>query len=338
MIALSVLLAAQIIGHLSAPDSYADILNEYHSGNQTAALERLGRLDLATIDTGFDALVKTSPAALAQSAAAMHTEAAFRPHGPTTANISRHHLQLATQLVEKEQAVKGTLARPLPKSPLRPVTEDFRRLWYLTVITALEGTLGLERAEKYADQARELYRNDAEVLLLSGIAAEMHASPRVEGVSDGERRKALERAAQHFRAAVARDPDRLEAQLRLGRVLYLQHDRSAREVLLRVTGAADPRLRYLAALFLGAACDAQQDSVSAETWYAKAVAAMPGAQAAVLAISESRYRAGDAEGAASVLPGAVRNSDAADPWWTYIFGEHWRMPILLGALRRAGHR
>jgi hypothetical protein len=78
--------------------------------------------------------------------------------------------------------------------------------------------------------------------------------------------------------------------------------------------------------------------VAAETWYAKAMAAMPGGQAAVLAVSESRYRAGDAEGAASILPGAVRNPRAADPWWTYVFGEHWRTPILLDALRRARQR
>ena len=278
MIALSILLAAQLITSLPASDSYADILSEYHSGNQTVALQRLGRLDLTTIDAGIDSLVETLPAALGQTAAAMHTEAAFRPQGPTTANISRHHLQLATQLVEKGQPVKGQLAPPLAESPLWAVTADFRRLWYVTVITALEGTLQLGPAEKYADQARQLYPNDAEVLLVSGIAAEVRASPRNEGISDGDRRKALERAAQLLWAAVARDPDRLEAQLRLGRVLSLQHDRAARDVLLRVANAPDPRLRYLAALFLGAACDAEQDSVAAESWYAKAVAAMPGSQ------------------------------------------------------------
>ena len=334
----AVLLVAQILARPSAPDNYADILNEYHSGNPTVALEQLAKLDSETIDAGFELLVTRLSAALGQAAAAMHTEAALRPLGATSPRVSAHHLELATRLVEKGQAVKGRLARPLPKSALWPVNAEFRRLWYVTVITSLEGTGQLTPATKYAEQARELYPKDADVLLLSAIAEEMRASARTEGIPEGERRKSLEHAERYLRAALEANPDRLEAQLRLGRVLYLRRDPSARDVLLRVTAAPDSRLRYLSALFLGAACDAQQDAVSAQTWYAKAVAEMPGSQAAVLAVSESRYRTGDAKGAAAILPAAVRNPNAADPWWTYVFGEHWRTPLLLDAVRKARQR
>lgn len=321
-----------------AADDYADILAEYHSGNQTAALERLAMLDRPAIDQGFEALLSRLSAALGQTAAAMHTEAAFRPLGVTSPRSSAHHFDLATQLIEKGQPIKRRLARPLPKSPLWPVTGEFRRLWYVTVINALEGTGQLGAATKYADQARDLYPKDPDVLLLSAIADEMRASARTEGISEGERRKSLERAEQYLRTAVAANPDRLEAQLRLGRVLYLRHDPAAADVLLRVTGATDPRLRYLLALFLGAAADARQDATAAHTWYAKAVAEFPNGQAAVLALSEYRYRTGDAQGAAALLPAAVGDQSAADPWWSYAFGEHWRTPILLDALRKARQR
>lgn len=335
MIALTIMLAAQIVTHLPAPDTYADVLAEYHSGNQTLALQRLAKLDPDALDAGFESLVTALSPALGQTAAAMHTEAALRPQGPITLTTAAHHLDLATRLVEKGQPVKGKLARPLPNSALRPVTAEFRRLWYLTVITTLEASGQVTPAMKYAEQARELYKNDADVLLLSGIAEEMRASPRTEGVLEGERRKSLERAEQFLRAAVKANPERLEAQLRLGRVLFLRHDAGARDVLLRITDTPDARLRYLSALFLGAVYDAQEDAVSAHTWYARAVAAVPTGQAAVLAVSESRYRTGDVDGAASILTGAVRDQNPADPWWTYVFGDYWRAGVLLDALRKA---
>jgi len=321
-----------------APDNYADILAEYHSGDQTAALERLARLTPQAVDDGFELLLTRLSAALGQTAAAMHTEAAFRPLTLTSPRSSAHHLDLATQLIEKGQAVKGRLARPLPKSPLWPVTGEFRRLWYVSVITALEATGQLGPATKYSDQARELYPKDADVLLLSAIGEEMRASARTEGLADGDRRESLEHAERYLRDAVAANPDRLEAQLRLGRVLYLRHDPAARDVLLRVTESPDARLRYLSALFLGAAWDAAHDGDAARTWYTKAVATLPNGQAAVLALSEYRYRTGDLKGAVAVLPAAVGDRSAADPWWTYVFGEHWRTPILLDALRKARQR
>ena len=338
MIPLGVLLAAQIIGQLAAPPSYANILAEYDSGNQTVALEQLARLDPEAINTGFELLLTKLSAALGQTAAAMHTEAAFRPQGGSNPRAVAHHLDLATRLIEKGQTVKGKLARPLPKSPLWPVNAEFRRLWYITVITALEGGGQLTPVTKYAEQARELYPDDADVLLLSALGEEMRASPRTEGTPDGERRKSLEHAEQFLRAAVTANPERLEAQLRLGRVLFLRHDPAAQEVLLRVANAPDSRLRYLSALFLGAVSDARHDLGSAQTWYVKAVAEMPSSQAAVLAVSESRYRSGDVRGAASILPVAVRTQDSEDPWWTYVFGEHWRVPILLDAIRKARQR
>lgn len=321
-----------------AADSYADILAEYDSGNQSAALERLATLSPQRVDEGFELLLSRLSAALGQTAAAMHTEAAFRPLTLTSSRSSAHHLDLATQLVEKGQPVKGRLARPLPKSPVWPVTGEFRRLWYVTVITALEATGQLGSATKYTDQARELFHKDPDVLLLAAIAEEMRASARTEGLADGDRRKSLEHAERYLRDAVAANPDRLEAQLRLGRVLYLRHDPAARDVLLRVTNAPDARLRYLSALFLGAVCDAQQDALSAQTWYTKAMKEMPNGQAAVLALSEHRYSNGDLKGAAAVLPAAIGDQNVADPWWTYVFGEHWRTPMLLDALRKARQR
>jgi hypothetical protein len=51
---------------------------------------------------------------------------------------------------------------------------------------------------------------------------------------------------------------------------------------------------------------------------------MPAAQAARLAASELEHRAGQRQKAADTLVGAIGDSNSADPWWTYAFGEHWR--------------
>jgi tetratricopeptide (TPR) repeat protein len=334
MIFLAALLAAQV----SAQDTYSEILNEYKSGDPTAALHRLAGLGIPAIDSGFESLVNKLSPALSQTAAAMHTAAALRPVAPTGLGVAAHHLALATAIIEYEQPVKGKLARPLPRSGIWPVTTEFRRLWYVTVVTSLESTAQLASAKKYLEAARELYPDDADVLLLSAIADEMLASPRTDDISEGARRKALEQAERYLRAAVAAAPGRLEAQLRLGRVLYLRGDPSARTVLESLSVATEPRLRYLSALFLGAVCDSEHDAVAAQSWYAKAMAELPDSQAAALALSELRYRTATPSEAAALLPSAIGERNESDPWWSYVFGEHWRAPILLDALRRMRQR
>jgi tetratricopeptide (TPR) repeat protein len=196
---------------------------------------------------------------------------------------------------------------------------------------AQQGRLQVE----YFENARLLFPDDAEMLLLSGIAEEIFASPRLFSMSAGAHRNALERAEGYLREAVAIAPDRMEARLRLGRVL-MQRGRiaEARDLLKSVTGVEDARLFYLAALFLGGLEDEAGHTPGAADWYTQAIARMPAAQAAGLASSELQHRAGERQKAAGTLDAAISEKNTDDPWWGYVFGEYWRTDLLLDALRK----
>lgn len=162
----------------------------------------------------------------------------------------------------------------------------------------------------------------------------MRASPRTFNAADRARRHALEAAEKHYRSVVAGEPDRLEARLRLGHVLQQRGQLAeARALLEPITTARDDRTAYLASLFLGGVDDQEGRADSATNLYLAAVNRMPSAQAARLAASELLHRRGDRQTAAQAIPAAAGAGNQLDPWWTYPFGEYWRVDLLMTALR-----
>jgi hypothetical protein len=73
----------------------------------------------------------------------------------------------------------------------------------------------------------------------------------------------------------------------------LRGTQDARDILIEVSKTDNVRIAYLAALFLGAIEDGAGAVSAAEHWYTQAVARVPKAQAAFLALSELRHRSGD---------------------------------------------
>jgi tetratricopeptide (TPR) repeat protein len=322
-------------GSAAAQQEYASVLLQYLTGDADAAIVKVRSLDPKEIVAGFNAFNTTRSRLVLPGAAALHTEAALR----TRANgfIGTFQLDVATAIVQFGEPIK---VKPLPGfsiNPARadPVSDDFRRLWYCAVIGVLEDTSRLKDADRYLDHALELYPDNGELHLLAGVAGEMRGSPRISGLSGGERRRGLEDAAKHYRAAVAAQPDRLEARLRLGRVLQQRAElNDARTLLAPLTDATDDRIAYLAGLFLGGVEDADHHADAALAAYDKAGARVPRAQAARIAASELRHRKGERQAAADAVPPAAGADNTSDPWWTYVFGEYWRPDMLLDALRK----
>jgi tetratricopeptide (TPR) repeat protein len=190
-------------------------------------------------------------------------------------------------------------------------------------------------AEGYLRHALTLFPENAEIRLLAGIGREMRASPRTSGLSSGDRRDALKAAEGHYRFVVTKQPDRLEARLRLGRVLQQRNELTeARALLTPLVTVADDRIAYLAQLFLGGIEDATRHPDAALAAYDRAAVRVPFAQTARLAASELRHRRGDRQAAADAVPAAAGAMNTFDPWWVYIFGEFWRADLLLDALRK----
>ena len=322
----------------AAQDEYAAVLLQYLTGDATAAVTAVRELPYAQIDAGVEAFDDTRSRLILTGAAALHTEAAFGRDGTL---FSDYHLSLATAIVEFGEPSKAgrsnTRKRIAPRFA-QPVSDEFRRLWYCAVIQALESSAALDRADRYLARALTLYPANPELQLLAGTAEEIRASPRTSSASEGERRRALSQAEKHYRAALAAEPDRLEARLRLGRVLQERGAfAEARDWLAPITASRDDRLAYLSSLFLGGVEDRDGHADKAESLYIAAVMRMPEAQAARLAASELLHRRGERELAAAAIPAAAGPGNQFDPWWTYVFGEYWRVDLLLSAIRARRH-
>jgi len=334
------LLLTLVLAPASGADDYAAILRSYQSGDADAAVARLVALDYQAIEAGFSALVTSADGELVSvsAAAAMHTEVALRAGLDVTTARATQNLDMATRLIEVGQPanVNKNGSGILSESRIQPVSPAFRRLWYVAVSTVLEADGRVEKADAYLESARALFP-DGEVLLLSGVEEEMRASGRVSATNAGERRKALGRAEAFLRASLAQDPAHMESKLRLGRVLQLRVAvPDSRELLTAVSAADDKRLGYLASLFLGGLEDTAGNPTAAAEWYQRASKRAPSAQSALLAASELRHRAGDRLAAAAAIPTAAGAANAADPWWSYLFGEYWQADPRLDALRAMG--
>jgi tetratricopeptide (TPR) repeat protein len=320
-----------------AQDQYAAVLLQYLSGDADAALAALQALPGLEVGAGLKAFDTTRARMILTGAAAMHTEAAFRRNGSLA---SEYHLQVATAIVEfgESSGVKTNTPMTIHPRAAAPVSDEFRRLWYCAVIAGLENSVMLARTDKYLAHALKLYPSHPEIQMLAGTAEEMRASLRTSNASGGDRRHALDQAEKHFRAAVAIEPNRLEARLRLARVL-VQRDRfdEARTLLTPLTTTTDDRIAYLASLFLGGIEDHDGHDDKALALYLDAVGRLPVAQAARLAASELLHRRGERRIAGDAIPAAAGDGNGFDPWWTYPFGEYWRVELLLNAVRAKRH-
>ena len=319
----------------SCNDDYQADVRNYRSGNAEAAVRRLARLDREQLQTGLTAFTSRvleedrsnnpasvpETASLITAAAAVHTEAALRTRVPMAADLIEIHLRIATSIVDDGVPVISTRVGPARPNPtvVHRVTPEFRRLWYLAVITAMQRLGRIERAASLLEQARMLFPQDAEILLLSGIADEIRTTQRLVTVDANERQAALTRAESDLRASLAIAPDLMEARLRLGRVLQQQGKiPEARVLLTRVASAEDGRQVYLASLFLGRLEDGAGQPRAAADWYDKAAARIPSGQAAKIAASELRHRAGDRQRAIDDLQSAIGSQESDDPWWMYL--------------------
>jgi hypothetical protein len=353
IVAVAMLIAAVSQSPPPPDDDYVAAVRAYRSGDAEAAVARFAGLDRQHIKTGLGAFARLvlrddaegktpSTAELVEAAVAIHTEVALRPRVPATAEMEAFHLGTATSIVDLGVPLISARIQLAPQKPsvihedpavIHQVTPEFRRRWYVTVITAMLRLGRVAGADWYLEKARALFPADDEVLLLSGMADEMHATPRVITVTPVERQDALERADGHLRVSLA-VADRMETRLRLGRVLQQRGQIvEARELLTGVAGVEDARQAYLASLFLGGLEDAAGNPAAAESWYRRAAARIPSAQVAQLAASELRHRAGERRQAADDLPSALGVGNTDDPWWMYLFGEYWRIDALLDALR-----
>ncbi len=133
----------------------------------------------------------------------------------------------------------------------------------------------------------------------------------------------LERAEHALRRALASAPALHEARLRLARVLTLskRYD-DALAILAALPSDAEREYRYLAALFEGDARERMGDMDGAAAAYARAIAVMPHAESATLALAYLRHAQGRRAEALEDTRAMTSQKDdiGTDPWLWYRLG------------------
>jgi tetratricopeptide (TPR) repeat protein len=237
----------------------------------------------------------------------------------------------------------------------------FERPWFLAVTLHLYRRGQWALALHYVDAALRLYEDDPLLLLARGSLIESQTAidlppPLADVFVRSPNREAgvLSRQAEHqarlrdaeatYRRALRPMPDLVEARVRLGRVLHQRGEPSQAAVELAAAAAhpqADPPMRYLAWLFLGAAREAEKRPREAVEAYRAAAALDTDSTVAAVALSHALHDAGDRDASQDVLraalSGARRRRDW-DAWWNYRWGRSHEAEARLEALRERAMR
>jgi tetratricopeptide (TPR) repeat protein len=149
----------------------------------------------------------------------------------------------------------------------------------------------------------------------------------------------LRLAEQLYKRALEEEPGRLEARIRLGRVIGLRgRHEDAIEQLRQGRTAEEPVLQFYAHLFLGGEFEALGSGAEAHESYERAAALAPTAQSPLLGLSRLAEQAGDKAAArefmARMLKLPPNEPERADPWWVYEVVQARAVDRLLDDLRQ----
>lgn len=227
----------------------------------------------------------------------------------------------------------------LVRQPLAP--DLFERYWYFAALTLLEGTVRPEVIEAFADRALARFPAEGRFMLSRAIAAEQRLAARLRRSTGSDGVSSLETEFQDVRsrylAAMALPAAAAEARVRLA---WLEHGRGEHaEALAHLEAASseaveDPALRYLRHLVLGHVLNALDRRDAALAAFRDALAIIPTAQSARVALMNTRLLLGDTGRAEALAEAIQRETDATvDPWWLYRQGQYRLQQAAMAQLR-----
>lgn len=343
--------------------SLGQITDQYRDLDREDAVAAVGLLTQREIEEGAEALLKAveatargehstrddetpgEPTLLA--AAALLTDAAGHALYQGNSRRTRFDLGAAARLVRATRSAGGS--------------SGFTRRFHLVAGVMLHAMADLPGAFAMLSEGRRQAKDDPELLVALGAVSETIASLRTYELRDETRRRAGSRDERKFVVegeageggtlphasladaqalyvrALQRDPDLLEARLRLGRVLLLR-DRPGEALpeLERVERESlRPTQRCLASLFEGRARERLGDPRGAAVAFGAAVDRAPRARSALVALGRALDRLGEGTRAQEVFDRALQPGAAGghDPWLDYILGQPGRIDTLLEGLR-----
>jgi tetratricopeptide (TPR) repeat protein len=207
---------------------------------------------------------------------------------------------------------------------------DKVRLWYRATSAFLQSWGEYSELEPHLKRARELFPDDAVLLLYDGTLHESYAEPSIQNLFDSSEdpdpmdRGSVHRAARELREAEDRferalriDPTLDEARIRLALVEGARgrHEEAAADLRLSLAKPLPPLFQYLAWLLLGREDEALRRRDEARDAFTRASALYPGAQSPRLALSQMAWDEGDRAAATAAL-NFLGGTPGDDPWWS----------------------
>lgn len=227
----------------------------------------------------------------------------------------------------------------LVRSPLEP--DDFERYWHWAAVSLAEGTLRAVETRHLIDQALRRFPDEPRFVLARAISADQEWSfhdPRVpqRGAQPASFRGVIEPL---YRQAMTFAETEAEARVRLAWGLHRQGAHT--DALALLSGAQvtvqDQSVAYLRDLFTGHSLVSLQQYPEAIASFRLAVARLPGAHAARVALMNALMLSGvpadriEAEALAETIQ--TQRPSVADPWWVYWQGDYRLYPSLIQYLR-----
>lgn len=272
-----------------------------------------------------------------QTAALVHLEYALSLEAePGRQALDKRGLHVGAAL----SIVRALSYSPLRERPHGPGTDEaFVRTFFLFMGAHNMFRESWGNADSDIRKGLDVIGDDGELLLARGALHEFawrqaHDEDRlVSGFTPD-----LAQAEQALQKAIAVEPRLDEARLRLGRV---QGRRGESEAALHTLAAlrapeTENGFVYLARLFEGDIHEALGRAAEAEQAYLAAVALMPGAQSAQMALAQILHVSGrrtEALRRVATLGDGAKMDAADDPWLLYMRGVSWRRGGYLDALR-----
>lgn len=169
-------------------------------------------------------------------------------------------------------------------------------------------------------EARAAYRRGLLYEYDACVGSFMDSRPSSRREADQFERRSLAAAADSYRSAVRSDPAMSLAVLHLGRVLMLQARRTeAAELFEQATRSPDPRVGYLANLFLGSLDELNGHLEKADRRYGDAAVIYRSGQAAIIARSQVLGRMGrERDSRMLLMTFLAGRPPPAEPLWTYL--------------------
>jgi tetratricopeptide (TPR) repeat protein len=309
------------VAQTAGPADYRVLIDAYRHG-QRAALDRIGSATEADVQDWIEAARANHGGTWTvedlRAAAIAHTEAwaaALARRRPESAVL---HLGAATRLFERVRDDGPTHA-------------DFVDRWRTVVQGVLARLNNPRQAEEFESRAAALFPARPRRVLAARAFSEGLGAERLGSAYRGEpadafrvfeessRRRWWSSAAASYLTALNLDPSYEVAALHLGRMrLLLGESAEAAHRFTNLVDAGDPRIRYLARLFLGSLAERDGRDAEAERAYRSALAAYPWGQAASVALSQLFSRTGREATARAIIAEMGGRDASIEPFWTYL--------------------